>query len=376
MKRFLAALTGLAAVMAAFAATFAAGFATTFPAASAAILVSVPGFEAMTAPCRAYASAAASPLAAYADIPKGSPYEQPAANLTALGILSGKPGGVFDPGGMLTRAEFAKMAVISAGLKEESAKDLFPDTPLSHWANGYISAAARNGLLIGYPDGTFRPDERVTLSQAVTIVLRLLGYDAASGLRWPDGYLLKAGELSLTAGIENSPDSLITRGNAAVILDRALVTDMRKISASGKDRPLIERMGYTLSKRTVIVSTKKEDGSLMENEVGTDLGKYASVADMALMVSRKGRLVLNSDNEVVHFIPDQQRAENRLLSRTFKDCVSFTNGDDVPVKDECVVYYKGKKTSYAQVRDSLDYGAKVTVYRTADGGVDYMYIRR
>lgn len=316
-------------------------------------------------------------FAAYSDVPQASPYEQPAANLTACGILAGKPGGTFDPDGMLTRAEFAKIAVIVAGLQEDSAKELFADVPPSHWANGYIAAAAHNGLLIGYPDGMFKPDEQISFAQAITIVLRLMGYDSTTtSFRWPDEYLLKAKDLALTADMDQDAQSPITRGNAAILLDRALVTGMRKASAYSKDRLLLERMGLSLSKRIVIISSKKEDGSLTENEIKTDFGTYASLVDLEAMISKKGKLVLNEDNEIVHFIPDQQVSENRVLSRTYKGSVSFTNGDDVPMKDESIVYFEGKKMSYSEVRDELTHGARVIVYRATNGGLDYMYVRR
>lgn len=318
----------------------------------------------------------ATALAAYSDVPPGSPYEQAVGNLTAYGVLSGNPGGAFSPEGPLTRAEFAKIAVLVAGLEEGSVGQIFTDVPQGHWAGGYIATAARNGLLIGYPDGTFKPEEKISLAQAVTVVLRLMGYDADAGYLWPDGYLLRAKELGLTEGVPQDAQAPITRGNAALILDRALQTPMRKTSQYGQDRLLIERMGFTLSEKTVLIASKKEDASLAENEIRVEAGTYVALADLEGVVSRKGRLVLNEDDEVVHFMLDEQEFTDCVVSRTYKDSISFRNGDSVPVRDETVVYLNGEKTSYSEAREDLTGGTKVTVYRTLGGGVDYLYARR
>ena len=50
------------------------------------------------------------------------------------------------------------------------------DRPYTHWAAGYIKTAVQQGWLTGYLDGSFRPDKTVTLEEAATGVLKLLGY--------------------------------------------------------------------------------------------------------------------------------------------------------------------------------------------------------
>lgn len=83
--------------------------------------------------------------------------------LRMLGVLDGTGGGAFQPYGTLTRAQFAKMAVVMLGKKgavgQYQTYTIFPDVRADHWAAGYINLAVRgegeegkDKLLTGYPD--------------------------------------------------------------------------------------------------------------------------------------------------------------------------------------------------------------------------------
>ena len=125
-------------------------------------------------------------VSALSDVPDN--LEEPIRVLQMLGVVSGYPDGTFRPNRALTRAEFCKMAVELLGeekiCRSMRISQLFMDVKSSHWAVGYVNLASRSlKLLVGYPDGTFRPDEPITYAQAVTILVRALGYsDADVGL--------------------------------------------------------------------------------------------------------------------------------------------------------------------------------------------------
>jgi len=96
------------------------------------------------------------------------------STLTYAGVLNGYPDGNFLPNSDITRAEFAAMAVrFFEGDDEEIEGDAFPDIR-NHWANAEINLAYAKGLIEGYPDGTFKPDQAITRAEAVTIVNRVL----------------------------------------------------------------------------------------------------------------------------------------------------------------------------------------------------------
>ncbi len=101
-----------------------------------------------------------------------------AAEKNFSGILIGDENGNLRLDESITRAEFAKLLCMSgfAAAKEEKTSP-FSDVDSSHWAYSYICALNNSSLLCGYPDGTFRPNEKITLLQAERIMLRALEND-------------------------------------------------------------------------------------------------------------------------------------------------------------------------------------------------------
>lgn len=94
-------------------------------------------------------------------------------NLSALGILSGYPDGTFRPENSITRAGLAKIAALAFEIPTASpSASRFQDVSGDFWGALFIEACASAGLIRGYPDGTFRPEERVSREVAVTIIVR------------------------------------------------------------------------------------------------------------------------------------------------------------------------------------------------------------
>ena len=110
----------------------------------------------------------------YYDVRPEDWYNNAVSTLTYAGVLNGYPDGNFLPQSNITRAEFAAMAVrFFEGDEEEVDGDAFPDIK-KHWANAEINLAYAKGIIEGYPDGTFKPDQEITRAEAVTIVNRVL----------------------------------------------------------------------------------------------------------------------------------------------------------------------------------------------------------
>lgn len=153
-------------------------------------------------------------------------------------ILNGYPDGTFRPDAPVTRAEMAKMLVLTQGLKPEPDKPLpFSDTA-GHWAtrDGYLQAAVDAGMINGFPDGTFRPDDPVTRAQAAKMVVAMRGmkpeagpsYSDITGSEWFAGWVAAArnadligagGYRSLWAAERFQGDASANRGESATILD-------------------------------------------------------------------------------------------------------------------------------------------------------------
>lgn len=97
-------------------------------------------------------------------------------NLAQMGIINGYPDGTFKPENPVTRAEFAKMVGIAFRLPAPGVSGGFTDIT-GHWASGYIDAASERGFIKGYPDGTFKPENSVTKAEILTILIRALGLE-------------------------------------------------------------------------------------------------------------------------------------------------------------------------------------------------------
>ena len=171
--------------------------------------------------------------------------DEAAQAVTTLGIMAGDASGDLDLSGQVTRAEFVTMAVKaspSGGQIGQAATSPYPDVPRDHWASGYVEAAVSLGLVSGYSDGTFRPDQPMGWAEGVSLVLALLGYgpEDFSGA-YPTGQLALAHSLGLDQGVSaRSAADVLTRRDAIYLFYNLL-------SAPDADgTPYIQRLGHTL----------------------------------------------------------------------------------------------------------------------------------
>ena len=140
--------------------------------------------------------------------------------LKKAGIISGysKDSEDFKAEKNVTRAEFASMIVRALNL-EASAKSLatvptgFKDVPTNLWANGYIAVAKQQGIINGYPNGTFQPNRQISYQDMATMLTIALG-KAEVGTVYPAGYIVKAQQLGLFNNVEvPAYTDMATRGN-------------------------------------------------------------------------------------------------------------------------------------------------------------------
>lgn len=108
----------------------------------------------------------------FSDVGAGAWYGKAVYTMAELGLVGGYEDGTFRPNNKITRAEFAAMAMRFAELK--GGKAAFSDVSANHWAYQYILTAADYGWVSGYEDGTFRPEVKITRAEVVTIVNRML----------------------------------------------------------------------------------------------------------------------------------------------------------------------------------------------------------
>lgn len=173
----------------------------------------------------------------FSDVAETASYNTAIKVGTDLSFFTGYEDGTFKPEGEITRAEFAAIVVRMLGQEGQvegaKATTMFTDVPADHWAAGYINIAVQAGVINGYGDGRFGPEDQVEYQDAITMIVRALGYEPAIGSAgYPTGYLTKAGELGLTSGVNGTNGVAINRGAVAQIVFNTL------------DVPLMTQTGY------------------------------------------------------------------------------------------------------------------------------------
>ena len=141
---------------------------------------------------------------AYPDVDSDANYAEAVNVISDLGLAVGDENGNFNADKTLTRAEGTTFVLRLLGLEEAakaaagSATD-FSDVPADHWAAGYVSVAAANGIVSGMGDGTFAPNSELTYAQIVRMLVSALGYEPlVSELgEWPNNYMSAASQIKL-----------------------------------------------------------------------------------------------------------------------------------------------------------------------------------
>ncbi|MEA4919902.1 MAG: S-layer homology domain-containing protein [Clostridiaceae bacterium] len=147
--------------------------------------------------------------------------------LAVMGVINGDENGNLDLSASVTRAQFVKMAVAASKYKTQgqavSSVSPYPDVPAKAWYSGYITTARDNSYISGYLDGTFRPDNYVTLEEAISVMLKVMGYsgtDFAAG--YPAAHMSLYYSLDLDNGMTAVQGGIMKRSDCAVLIYNCL----------------------------------------------------------------------------------------------------------------------------------------------------------
>jgi N-acetylneuraminic acid mutarotase len=114
-------------------------------------------------------------LLGFPDVGADSPYAAAVLGVTGAGWLAGYPDGTFRPDQPITRAQLLKVVVRAFGfplVAGDASAAPFPDVPPEHPYYAYIETAYQHGLIRGYKDGSFRPDAPVSRGQLAKILVQ------------------------------------------------------------------------------------------------------------------------------------------------------------------------------------------------------------
>lgn len=206
--------------------------------------------------------------------------------LVELNVINGKDDGSFDPEGIVTRAEMAKMiCVVLNGGKDPSLGNVsnytYTDT-VGHWAAAYIEYCTTLGIVAGDGTGKFNPSNTVTGAEAAKMLLVALGFkseiEGFTGANWAVNVNVRANQKGLFDELSINPSEGLTRDNAAqmvwnaldagvVSYDYTLITDGSSITSSPT---LIDNESKTLL--TDKFKVAKLEGVIVANENATSTG--------------------------------------------------------------------------------------------------------
>lgn len=176
-------------------------------------------------------------LSDYKDI-KGHWAAEYFKTLLARNIITGYPDKTLRPNAEISRVETTKIVISAGGYTLSKNTDLScrDKNLVPEWAKTYVRTAMDEGIIKGYEDNTFRPNNKLTRNEMAVIAMKAFGYgeatnqqlkfkDANSIPSWAKGYVAKAIELGIIKGYDDNtfkPNKTITRAEAVAMIARCI----------------------------------------------------------------------------------------------------------------------------------------------------------
>lgn len=307
--------------------------------------------------------------------------------ISSLEIMTGYEDGSFLEDNPITRAEFTAVAIRLAGQSENAESLLydgrFSDVSPDFWASGYIAIALNMGIVNGYTEGDFRPDNSVTYNEAVKMLVSLLGYTVPASMKggYPDGYMTVAHELNLIDFPISDAKSAITRGDVARLVYNALKAELMIVdSIKGNGNYTLGTGGTVLE--TFFKSEKKE-GIVTANEfdsihndavsggrVEIDNVVYMTDIDCGSFLGECVEYVLKSDNTEEKVVYIAKKPTSQRVTVSSEDIIDV---EGIFTSDGQIRYWsESKKMKSISFVSSLNvvYNNKILSYSDA-GSIDF-----
>ncbi|MGI6486485.1 MAG: S-layer homology domain-containing protein [Tepidanaerobacteraceae bacterium] len=177
----------------------------------------------------------------------------------ALDILRGDDQGNLNLDKPITRAEALALVIRISGLESSAelmkGQTIFSDVssdPGLQWATGYINLGVGQGIINGYPDGTFKGRNTVTYAEMAKMLLYAMNYGVTvEGAPWPAGVMGKADDLGLFDKVNALPDVPALRGDVVKMIDNSLTVKHLEQTGYGDLKQYLEGDKTFLSKMNV-----------------------------------------------------------------------------------------------------------------------------
>ncbi len=303
--------------------------------------------------------------------------------LESMGIVAGTSDTTYSPEQTLTRAQVCAMLIRAMGqtasVESYARQNLFSDVEADAWYAGYVNLAYRQGVINGYGNGCFGPNDKITYGQCITMFLRLLGYtDADAGKIWPQNYIGLAAELAVDEDVNLGADDFVTRGDAAILLYKVLLS---KTNGSGTEyyRTL---SGYAASVTGILssISEKTTDDLLVYVLSNTEITTKYYTQKNAVPSSFSGclgEILLDSADKVIGFIPTERTYTDIVVKSAKASGITDAAGNTYRIDSTACVIYASSVYTYGStgyVRTNAHSGQNARLYYNDAGSVCYIYL--
>jgi hypothetical protein len=233
----------------------------------------------------------------------GEDFEDAVNVLTELGVVNGYPDGTFRPDNIVTRAEMAVIVVSALGLADYATGTSNFSDMAGHWSNPYVAYATSLGVISGYPDGTFKPDKTVSYDEAATMLVAALGYNADSLVgTWPANFVTKAKTLGILDGIKAGAAGA-NRGDIAIMTYQTLDQTIGKTDKDGAWNPTVLKVDNTTSPATYTYDNMLERLGASEKAGGafvlTDTDAEEAVANVREYIGAYVTAYVNDEDKII-----------------------------------------------------------------------------
>ncbi|MFI3225854.1 MAG: S-layer homology domain-containing protein [Clostridia bacterium] len=291
--------------------------------------------------------------------------ESSANTLSSLGIINGVGNDNFEPNGNITRAQFAKIAVLTlGGTNSSNYKNftIFPDVPHTHWASAYVNMSVKEyGIIKGLPDGTFNPEGNIKFSEAIAMMLYMLDYEIADiGPFWPTDFVDKADELGITDGVNfsNADAEYVTRGDAAIMITNLLQTETKE------GQLLIESAFPYTDTDCMLLATSATDSTLNDNQArvyigGSEVIKTYNLPNINYGASGTFVYEDSSKSKITSFIQDGS-SEIFVLKNVYIDKI-VTVDEEIYIPSTTTLIIDGEISTYGESWLDIFKGSEISI---------------
>lgn len=257
--------------------------------------------------------------------------EESIARLAAMQIVNGYNGD-FKPDNGVTRAEFTAMIVKALGLGDQAevvkgTQTGYIDVPTSNWASGYIVIAREKGIISGYPDKSFRPEELIQRDEITSVLVRALNItietyavnpleifdDSQEIPEWARDAVRTAYNYGLVSGYPDGkfyPNKNTTRGETAALIEKVL----RQLGDEYTFYGTVQNVNKTSDQITLEISGQVETFTYVQ---GVEVRKDKSSISLSKIKKGENIYIIIDQNGYVNYIEVAGEIKNSETDKNF-----------------------------------------------------------